>query len=325
VSEVTLHEPVLLLEAVDALSIEPNGVYVDGTFGRGGHSAAIYRQLGPQGRLIALDRDPQAVAEGKQLQSTTFSGGAKFDVVHSRFSEMAGVLKALGVEKVDGMLLDLGVSSPQLDQASRGFSFKAEGPLDMRMDPTQGQSVREWLQQATVDEITKVVRDYGEERFAFQIATAIVTRCRNDGDSALQTTRELAGLVASVVRSRQKKSEMGKDPATRTFQALRIFINQEFEELSLALNNSLALLKPSARLSVISFHSLEDRIVKQAMARFAARIDAPRDPITGAVLASAQKLNLLGRTMPSDEEVARNPRSRSAVLRVAERTSVEIS
>ncbi len=324
-NEVTLHEPVLLLEAVDALAIEPHGVYVDGTFGRGGHSAAIYRQLSPQGRLIALDRDPQAIAEGEQLLSTIFSGGARFDVVHSRFSEMAGVLKALGVEKVDGILLDLGVSSPQLDQASRGFSFKADGPLDMRMDPTQGKSVREWLLQATVDEITKVVRDYGEERFAFQIATAIVTRCRNDGDSALQTTRELAGLVASVVRSRQKKPEMGKDPATRTFQALRIFINQEFEELSLALNNSLALLKPAARLSVISFHSLEDRIVKQAMARFAARIDAPRDPITGAVLASAQKLNLLGRIMPSDEEVARNPRSRSAVLRVAERTNVEIS
>jgi 16S rRNA (cytosine1402-N4)-methyltransferase len=322
VNEVTLHEPVLLLEAVEALAIQPQGVYVDGTFGRGGHSAAIYRRLGPQGRLIALDRDPQAIAEGEQAKLTTFAGAARFDLVHSRFSEMTGVLKALGVEKVDGMMLDLGVSSPQLDQASRGFSFKADGPLDMRMDPTQGMPVREWLLNATVDEITKVVRDYGEERFAFQIATAIVTRCRNDGDGAFQTTRELANLVASVVRSRQKKPEMGKDPATRTFQALRIFINQEFEELSLALNNSLALLKPSARLSVISFHSLEDRIVKQAMARFAARIDAPRDPITGAVLASAQKLNLLDRIMPSEAEIARNPRSRSAVLRVAERTEV---
>lgn len=315
-----LHEPVMLHEALQALAIKPNSIYVDGTFGRGGHSGAIYRQLNVDGRLIAFDRDPDAIAAGEQLKSSVFSGAAKFDLVHSRFSEMGEGLNALGIAQVDGMLLDLGVSSPQLDDASRGFSFKADGPLDMRMDPTQGISVRDWLLQASVEQITEVVRDYGEERFAFPIATAIVTRCRDSGGTAFQTTRELAGLVASVVRSRQKRQEMGKDPATRTFQALRIFINQEFEELSLSLERSLNLLKPGARLAVISFHSLEDRIVKKAMARFAAKVDAPRDPITGAVLAGAAKIRLLDRLMPTDAEIERNPRSRSAVLRVAERT-----
>jgi 16S rRNA (cytosine1402-N4)-methyltransferase len=320
VEDGALHEPVMLHESLQALAIKPNGVYVDGTFGRGGHSGAIYRQLSVDGRLIAFDRDPDAIAAGERLKSTVFSGAAKFDLVHSRFSEMGEGLKALGIAQVDGMLLDLGVSSPQLDDAKRGFSFRADGPLDMRMDPTQGISVRDWLLQASVEQITEVVRDYGEERFAFPIATAIVTRCRDSGGTAFQTTRELAGLVASVVRSRQKRQEMGKDPATRTFQALRIFINQEFEELSLTLERSLNLLRPGARLAVISFHSLEDRIVKKAMARFAAKVDAPRDPITGAVLAGAAKIRLLDRLMPNDAEVERNPRSRSAVLRVAERT-----
>jgi 16S rRNA (cytosine1402-N4)-methyltransferase len=315
-----LHEPVMMKESLEALNIKADGIYVDGTFGRGGHSGAIYRQLSPQGRLIAFDRDPDAIKAGERLKSSVFAGAAQFDLVHSRFSEMEDGLEALGVAQVDGMLLDLGVSSPQLDDASRGFSFKADGPLDMRMDPTQGISVRDWLLQASVEQITEVVRDYGEERFAFPIATAIVTRCRDSGGTAFQTTRELAGLVASVVRSRQKRQEMGKDPATRTFQALRIFINQEFEELSLSLERSLSLLKPGARLAVISFHSLEDRIVKKAMARFAAKVDAPRDPITGAVLAGAAKILLLDRLMPTDAEVDRNPRSRSAVLRVAERT-----
>jgi 16S rRNA (cytosine1402-N4)-methyltransferase len=319
-----LHEPVMLQEAIAALAVKPDGVYVDGTFGRGGHSGAIYRQLNIGGRLIAFDRDPDAIAAGERLKNSVFSGAAKFDLVHSRFSEMGDGLKTLGVAQVDGMLLDLGVSSPQLDDASRGFSFKADGPLDMRMDPTQGISVRDWLLQASVEQITEVVRDYGEERFAFPIATAIATRCRDSGGTAFQTTRELAGLVASVVRSRQKRQEMGKDPATRTFQALRIFINQEFEELSLSLERSLNLLKPGARLAVISFHSLEDRIVKKAMARFAAKVDAPRDPITGAVLAGAAKIQLLERLMPSDAEVERNPRSRSAVLRVAQRTEATL-
>jgi 16S rRNA (cytosine1402-N4)-methyltransferase len=324
VEDGALHEPVMLHESLQALAIKPNGVYVDGTFGRGGHSGAIYRQLSVDGRLIAFDRDPDAIAAGERLKSTVFSGAAKFDLVHSRFSEMGEGLKALGIAQVDGMLLDLGVSSPQLDDAKRGFSFRADGPLDMRMDPTQGISVRDWLLQASVEQITEVVRDYGEERFAFPIATAIVTRCRDSGGTAFQTTRELAGLVASVVRSRQKRQEMGKDPATRTFQALRIFINQEFEELSLSLERSLNLLKPGARLAVISFHSLEDRIVKKAMARFAAKVDAPRDPITGAVLAGAAKIKLLERLMPSVAEVERNPRSRSAVLRVAQRTDASL-
>ena len=318
-----MHESVLLAEAVDALAIKPGGVYVDGTFGRGGHSVAIYQQLNHSGRLIAFDRDPEAVAAGEALKLSVMSGAAEFDIVHSQFSDMSDVLKAMGVPQVDGLLLDLGVSSPQLDDASRGFSFRADkdGPLDMRMDPTQGITVREWLMSASVQQITEVVRDYGEERFAFPIATAIATRCRDSGGSAFQTTGELASLVASVVRSRQKKPEMGKDPSTRTFQALRIFINKEFEELALALTQSLALLKPGARLAVIAFHSLEDRIVKQTMARFAAKLDAPRDPITGAVLASAAKVHLLGRVMPSDAEIERNPRARSAVLRVAERTN----
>jgi 16S rRNA (cytosine1402-N4)-methyltransferase len=326
-SDLGVHTPVLLDEAVEALAINPDGTYLDGTFGRGGHSSEIYSRLGPEGRLIAFDRDPQAIAHAERLKATVFKGpqlgGARFDVVHARFSEFADRLHQMQVAKLDGMLLDLGVSSPQLDEAGRGFSFRLDGPLDMRMDPTQGIPVREWLMGASVQEITEVVRDYGEERFAFPIAAAIVARCRDAGDSAFQTTRELAGLVASIVRSRQKRQEMGKDPATRTFQALRIFINQEFEELSLTLERSLAALKPGARLAVISFHSLEDRIVKQAMARFAARVDAPKDPITGAVLADAIKLVLLNRTMPSAQEVERNPRSRSAVLRVAQRTDVE--
>jgi 16S rRNA (cytosine1402-N4)-methyltransferase len=324
VEDGALHEPVMLRESLEALAIRSTGVYVDGTFGRGGHSGAIYRQLGAGGRLIAFDRDPDAIAAGEKLKASVFAGAAKFDLLHSRFSEMEDGLQALGVAQVDGMLLDLGVSSPQLDDSSRGFSFKADGPLDMRMDPTQGIPVRDWLLQASVEQITEVVRDYGEERFAFPIATAIVTRCRDSGSTAFQTTRELAGLVASVVRSRQKRQEMGKDPATRTFQALRIFINQEFEELSLTLERSLNLLKPGARLAVISFHSLEDRIVKKAMARFAAKVDAPRDPITGAVLAGAAKIQLLERLMPSDAEVERNPRSRSAVLRVAQRTEATL-
>jgi 16S rRNA (cytosine1402-N4)-methyltransferase len=319
-----LHEPVMLIESLEALAIKPDGIYVDGTFGRGGHSGAIYRQLKAGGRLVAFDRDPDAIAAGERLKSSVFAGAARFDLIHSRFSEMQEGLKALGIAQVDGMLLDLGVSSPQLDDATRGFSFKADGPLDMRMDPTQGISVRDWLLQASVEQITEVVRDYGEERFAFPIATAIATRCRDSGGSAFQTTRELAGLVASVVRSRQKRQEMGKDPATRTFQALRIFINQEFEELSLSLERSLSLLKPGARLAVISFHSLEDRIVKKAMARFAAKVDAPRDPITGAVLAGAAKIQILNRQMPTDAEVERNPRSRSAVLRVAQRTDATL-
>jgi 16S rRNA (cytosine1402-N4)-methyltransferase len=324
VEDGALHEPVMLHESLEALNVKPDGIYVDGTFGRGGHSGAIYRRLDGRGRLIAFDRDPDAIAAGEALKSSVFLGDAKFDLVHSRFSEMEQGLRALGISQVDGILLDLGVSSPQLDDAKRGFSFKADGPLDMRMDPTQGISVRDWLLQASVEQITKVVKDYGEERFAFPIATAIVTRCRDSGGTAFQTTRELAGLVASVVRSRQKRQEMGKDPATRTFQALRIFINQEFEELSLSLDRSLVLLKPGARLVVISFHSLEDRIVKKAMARFAAKVDAPRDPITGAVLAGAEKIERLQRLMPTTEEVERNPRSRSAVLRVAQRTEARL-
>ncbi len=318
------HLPVLLNESIQALAIRPDGIYVDGTFGRGGHSQKIFGLLNKPGRLIGLDRDPSAVAEARRLLQLGSLGGsendAQFTIVHSRFSLLSQALSELGITQVDGIFLDLGVSSPQLDEAERGFSFKADGPLDMRMDPTQGMSVREWLMSASVEQITEVVRDYGEERFAFPIATAIVARCRDSGGSALQTTRELAGLVASVVRSRQRKPEMGKDPATRTFQALRIFINQEFEELKSALTQSLTVLRPGGRLAVISFHSLEDRIVKQTMARFTGKTNVQRDPITGARVGEPVPFLLLDRVMPSAQEVALNPRARSAVLRVAQRT-----
>ncbi len=319
----TGHLPVLLQESIAALAIRADGVYLDCTFGRGGHSSAILERLGPSGRLIALDRDPQAVAAGGRLLERT--GDGRFWIGHARFSQLGAALDSRGVEAVDGVLFDLGVSSPQLDDPSRGFSFRDDGPLDMRMDPTQGMSARQWLLVASEDEIAEVVRTYGEERFAVPIAKAIVARRRDAGESALATTAELARLVAGVVRRRQKRPEVGKDPATRTFQALRIFVNQELAELEVGLEAAVQRLRSAGRLAVISFHSLEDRIVKQFIARESGRT-AERDPIRGTLAAGVRlRLRALGRVLPGDAEVARNPRARSAVLRVAERIEMSAS
>ena len=315
--EAGAHRPVMLAACVDGLAIRPDGTYVDGTFGRGGHAAAILARLGPAGRLIAIDRDPEAVAAGREWKD------GRFDIVQSRFSDMGRVLDARGLTRVDGVLLDLGVSSPQLDDPARGFSFRFDGPLDMRMDPGQGVSARQWLLEASEDDIAEVLRDYGQERFAVPIAKAIAARRRDAGGGALLGTRELAGLVAGVVRSRRPKPEAGKDPATRTFQAVRIFINHELEELTDGLNAALGCLRPGGRLAVISFHSLEDRIVKRFIARESGR-DAPRDPVRGGIAAGVRiRLRPVARVLPSQAECAANPRARSAVLRVAERVAEE--
>ena len=304
-----LHQTVLLEEAVDALAIRPDGAYVDATFGRGGHSRLILDRLGARGRLIALDKDAQAVAAATRI------GDARFSVVHASFAELAGVLERLGLEGVDGVLLDLGVSSPQLDDAARGFSFRRDGPLDMRMDTSRGQTAAQWLETASEAEIREVIRDYGEERFAKQIAKAIVA-ARQGGP--VVSTGQLAAIVGAAVRTREKN----KDPATRTFQAVRIYVNQELAHLSLALPQILDLLKPGARLAVISFHSLEDRIVKQFM-RDAARADLPiRLPLRERELPQP-RLRLIGKPVrASAQEIAANPPARSATLRVAERTGV---
>ena len=302
------HVSVLLSEAVDALAIRADGLYVDATFGRGGHSRAVLEQLGPQGRLIAFDRDPAAIAAGQAV------GDARLTLVHSAFSALDDELARLGVQVVDGVLLDLGVSSPQLDDAARGMSFRFDAPLDMRMDTSRGQTVAEWLAEASVGQITEVIREYGEERFAHAIAKAIAA-ARAGG--AVATTGQLAALVEKAVRTR----EPGQHPATRTFQALRIFINQELEELSRVLPACVSRLRPGGRLAVISFHSLEDRIVKRFMRDESRPPLLPRRlPVRAADL-PAPRLRLVGKaTRPGEAEVAANPRARSAVLRVAERT-----
>ncbi|WP_345792887.1 16S rRNA (cytosine(1402)-N(4))-methyltransferase RsmH [Thauera sp. JM12B12] len=302
------HVSVLLAEAVDALAIRADGVYVDGTFGRGGHSRAILERLGPAGKLIAFDRDPAAIASGQGI------GDARLTLVHSAFSALDEALGQLGVDVVDGVLLDLGVSSPQLDDAARGMSFRFDAPLDMRMDTSRGQTAADWLADATVGQITEVIRDYGEERFAHAIAKAIAA-ARAGG--AVATTGQLAALVEKAVRTR----EPGQHPATRTFQALRIFINQELEELTRVLPDCVSRLRPGGRLAVISFHSLEDRIVKRFM-RDASRppVLPRRLPVRAADL-PAPRLRLVGKAVrPGEVEVAANPRARSAVMRVAERT-----
>jgi 16S rRNA (cytosine1402-N4)-methyltransferase len=311
------HVPVLLDDAVDALAIRADGVYVDGTFGRGGHSAAILARLGAAGRLLALDRDPEAVDVARRWAGEP--ADPRFSIDHAPFSQLAQVAGSHGHPQVDGVLLDLGVSSPQLDDPARGFSFRHDGPLDMRMDPGAGISARDWLMTASESAIAEVVRDYGEERFAVPIAKAIAARRRERGDAALRTTGELAGLVAGVVRSRRAKPEAGKDPATRTFQAVRIHVNRELEELADGLNAAVGCLRPGGRLAVISFHSLEDRLVKRFIARESGR-DAPRDPVRGGIAAGVRvRLRSLARVLPSDAESSANPRARSAVLRVAER------
>lgn len=302
-----MHVSVLLAEAVEGLAIRPGGTYVDGTFGRGGHSRAILARLGEQGRLVAIDRDPAAIEVGRGIVD------ARFELVHAPFSELDEVLDELGIEAVDGVLFDLGVSSPQLDEAGRGMSFRFDAPLDMRMDPSRGQTVAQWLEQASVAEITEVLRDYGEERFAYAIAKAIAA-ARTGG--AVATTRQLAEIVEKAVRTR----EPGQHPATRSFQALRIYINQELEELTLVLPKAVSRLLPGGRLAVISFHSLEDRIVKRFMRDESRPPQLPaRLPLRADQL-PRPRLRLVGRALrPSAAEVVENPRARSAVLRVAER------
>jgi 16S rRNA (cytosine1402-N4)-methyltransferase len=303
-----VHAAVMAEEAVAALKVRGDGVYVDATFGRGGHSRLILARLGATGRLIAMDRDPEAVAAAQAIDDPRFS------IARAPFSRICEVLRQSAVAAVDGVLLDLGVSSPQIDEARRGFSFRGDGPLDMRMDPQHGLSAAQWLQTATEAQIREVIRDYGEERFAKQIAAAIVAaRARGPVD----TTRKLAALVAEAVPAREPR----QDPATRTFQALRIHLNQELEELSLVLPQCVALLRAGGRLVVISFHSLEDRIVKRFM-RAQSTADAlpERLPVRAAELPQPP-LRLVGRAQRATaDEVARNPRARSAVLRVAERT-----
>ncbi|SAK83417.1 S-adenosyl-methyltransferase MraW [Caballeronia hypogeia] len=304
------HLTVLLNEAVDGLITRADGIYIDGTFGRGGHSRAILQRLGEAGRLVAFDKDPLAIATAQQIQDSRFS------IVHDSFAALRDSMSERGVERVSGVLLDLGVSSPQVDDPERGFSFRAQGPLDMRMDPTRGESAAEWLARATVQEITEVIRDYGEERFAFQIAKALVARrAESDRLGPLDSTGELAEIVGHVVKTREK----GKDPATRTFQAIRIHINQELAELQVVLESALALLEQGGRLVVISFHSLEDRIVKRFMqAQSSAPAVDRRLPIRAVDLPSPP-LRVVGRVFPSEAEVTGNPRARSAVMRIAER------
>jgi 16S rRNA (cytosine1402-N4)-methyltransferase len=302
------HTPVLSEEAIDSLNIKPDGTYVDCTFGRGGHSRLILARLGAQGRLIAIDRDPEAVRAGGAIKDE------RFTVLHGAFGGLARLVQQAGCARVDGILLDLGVSSPQLDTAGRGFSFLRDAPLDMRMDTSSGITAGEWLAAADEADIREVIRDYGEERFAKQIAAAIVA-ARAGG--VLATTRQLAALVAEAVPSREPR----QDPATRTFQALRIHINQELAELSLVLPQAVDLLAPGGRLVVISFHSLEDRIVKRFL-RDRARPDRlpARVPVRARDLPQPV-LELVGRAVrANDAEVFRNPRSRSAIMRVAEKT-----
>lgn len=302
------HVSVLLEETVSALAVHPGGVYVDATFGRGGHSKAILERLDEAGRLLALDRDPDAVASGQAWRNT------RFQLVHAPFSQLSEVARRQGMTAADGILFDLGVSSPQIDTPERGFSFRHQAPLDMRMDTTRGMSASEWLNQAPEGDIARVVKEYGEERFAKSVAKAIVAA---RAQQPIVNTRQLAQVVAGAVHTRER----GQDPATRTFQAIRIHVNHELDELAAALPQAVDLLRPGGRLAVISFHSLEDRLVKRFMRDEAQGERLPPEiPVPASRLAGG-RLRTLGRAIrPSEAEVARNPRARSAVLRVAERT-----
>lgn len=306
-SQSLVHATVLLNEAVDALQVKPDGIYVDGTFGRGGHSRLILSKLGASGRLIAFDKDPMAIAAGQAIQD------ARFHMVHSGFEHLSEKLRESGVGKVDGVLLDLGVSSPQLDDAQRGFSFRFDAPLDMRMDTSRGRTAAEWLAVADEGELTEVIRDYGEERFARQVARAIVAARQ---EHAIDTTKQLTDIVGKTVHTR----EPGKNPATRTFQAIRIYINRELEELENVLPQCIDELKVGGRMSVISFHSLEDRMVKQFMRDMAQGDKLPKSVPIRAADVPQGKVKLVGKPIyASKQELTANPRARSAVLRVAER------
>lgn len=306
------HTTVLLDEAVNGLNIREDGIYIDGTFGRGGHSRLILSQLGEKGQLIAIDRDPQAIAAAAEINDSRFS------IVHGPFSALAEYVEERGLTgKIDGVLLDLGVSSPQLDDAERGFSFMRDGPLDMRMDPTRGQSAAEWLMSAEEADIAFVIKTYGEERFGKRIARAIVERNR---DQPMTRTKELATVIAAAMPVKDKF----KHPATRTFQAIRIWINSELEEIDTALKGALSVLAPGGRLSIISFHSLEDRLVKRFMRDQSRGPQVPSGiPMTESQLKAlgGRELKTLGKLIPGEAEVNENPRARSSVLRIAERTA----
>ena len=309
------HVPVLVEEAVAALVQRADGTYVDGTFGRGGHARALLARLGPKGRLIAFDRDPSAEDSARSIDDP------RFTFRRAWFSEVDPVLDALHIAEVDGVLLDLGISSPQIDDASRGFSFRFDGPLDMRMDPSRGESAAEFLARATRPELTKVLRDYGEERLAQSIAAAIAAARAVE---PVVRTRQLAGIVAQAIGSRAR-GDWRQDPATRTFQALRIQVNEELLEIRRGLPRLARRLRAGGRLAVISFHSLEDRIAKQFFARAAQPYEGDarlaKVPLRAAAL-PVPPLTLVGRAIkPGDAEVAANPRARSAVLRVVQRTA----
>lgn len=305
------HITVLLHEAVDGLAIKPEGIYIDGTFGRGGHSRLILSQLSEQGRLIAIDRDPRAIAEAKTIQDS------RFHIVHSAFSALPDICQSLElIGKIDGILLDLGVSSPQLDEAERGFSFMRDGPLDMRMDTTKGISAAEWLAKVSVDDLAWVLKEFGEERFAKRIAQAVVSY-NQSANEKISRTLQLAGIIAEAVPFKDKH----KHPATRSFQAIRIFINSELDELEKALHAALSVLAPQGRMSIISFHSLEDRMVKQFIRKYSKAESVPKGlPVLESELTKNIPLKTIGKAiMPSDAEIELNPRSRSAVLRIAEK------
>ncbi|MFZ7316498.1 16S rRNA (cytosine(1402)-N(4))-methyltransferase RsmH [Avibacterium avium] len=309
------HFTVLLNEAVDGLALKEKGIYIDGTFGRGGHSRLILSRLSQDGRLIAIDRDPRAIAAAAQIQDP------RFQIEHNSFSAIPEICEKLGLSgKIDGILLDLGVSSPQLDEAERGFSFMKDGPLDMRMDTTQGLSATEWLQQVSEQDLAWVLKTFGEERFAKRIAQAIVNynkNARQNGTEPLNRTLQLAELIAQSVPFKDKH----KHPATRSFQAIRIFINAELEELERVLQGALRVLAPQGRLSIISFHSLEDRMVKHFMRKQSKGESLPKGlPLREDQIQRSQTLKTIGKAiMPSEQEIAQNARSRSAVLRIAER------
>ncbi len=309
------HFTVLLKEAVDGLAIIPDGIYIDGTFGRGGHSRFILSKLGQNGQLIGIDRDPRAIAEAQRIQDP------RFQIEHNTFSSIYQICEKENlIGKINGILLDLGVSSPQLDEAERGFSFMKDGPLDMRMDTTQGQSASEWLQNVSVEDLAWVLKTFGEERFAKRIAQAIVSfnqQARQNNTPPLTRTLQLAQLIADAVPFKDKH----KHPATRSFQAIRIYINAELDELEKVLQDALAVLAPEGRLSIISFHSLEDRMVKHFMRKQAKGIDIPKGlPIRESEIDRQQQLKVVGKAVkPTEEEIAQNPRSRSAVLRIGEK------
>jgi 16S rRNA (cytosine1402-N4)-methyltransferase len=321
------HTTVLLAEAIDALlgasvadataevdaGATGGRVYVDGTFGRGGHSRLLLSRMTAADRLVAFDKDLEAIAAAGAPVDDGGIDDARFTICHASFADMAATLAALGIEAVQGVLLDLGISSPQIDNPARGFSFRFDAPLDMRMDTTRGESAADFLARADESQIAEVIRDYGEERFAVSIAKALVA-CRESG-SPVRTTAELSQVVARAVKTREK----GQDPATRTFQALRIHVNGELAELEQGLNAALDLLAPGGRLVVIAFHSLEDRIVKTFIARHSKAVYDRRAPFAAPV---EMRLNALSRIKPGETEVRANGRSRSAIMRVAERTSV---